>query len=191
MRRFHRPDPSRQSTSADLRATGLPYIPRIDALRRRRNCRSLLRGSSGVPSTALLRQLQIPSSAIYFAVDVVGLGTCEFTHERCQYRGESHFLGEVNRHVCRWNTPSARGLRPRCRCEQLTSPGMSATVKPPAARTPLNFRLCGPKAEPRPRLTGTLTKLAWPSGGHRVIPGVVEGKHHLPTEVLIDDGQLT
>ena len=122
----------------------------------------------------MLEQLETYSRRLFDAVDYVGLGTCEFMVTE---QGKVYFL-EVNPRLQVEHTVSEEVCGLDLVREQLTiANGGELTVDHPLRGHSFELRLtCEDPAKNLAPSSGTLTKLAWPSGpGIRVDSGVVEG----------------
>ena len=122
----------------------------------------------------VLEQLETYSRRLFDAVDYVGLGTCEFMVTE---QGKVYFL-EVNPRLQVEHTVSEEVCGLDLVREQLTiANGGELTVDHPLRGHSFELRLtCEDPAKNLAPSSGTLTKLAWPSGpGIRVDSGVVEG----------------
>ena len=140
----------------------------------RRNQKLVEEAPAPFLSDGVLEQLETYSRRLFEAVDYIGLGTCEFMVTE---QGKVYFL-EVNPRLQVEHTVSEEVCGLDLVREQLTiANGGELTVDHPLRGHSFELRLtCEDPAKNLAPSSGTLTKLAWPSGpGIRVDSGVVEG----------------
>ena len=158
----------------------------------RRNQKLVEEAPAPFLSDGVLEQLETYSRRLFEAVDYIGLGTCEFMVTE---QGKVYFL-EVNPRLQVEHTVSEEVCGLDLVREQLTiANGGELTVDHPLRGHSFELRLtCEDPAKNLAPSSGTLTKLAWPSGpGIRVDSGVVEG---VPTpaslfEQIFNDDEFT